>query len=143
MGRSDESSRRITRAVSETDLREPVVPKMRTVKRNDGILSGISVQEEEEVVEKEEAGIQWWRTASLGVEEECGIGGGGGGKICGGGGGGGSEDDSTDLYYQKMIEANPGNLLLLSNYARFLKEVTRNLFSFLYKMKVNRVLSLI
>lgn len=29
----------------------------------------------------------------------------------------------TDAYYRKMIEANPGNALLLSNYAKFLKEV--------------------
>ena len=70
--------------------------------------------------------------------------GGGGGRVCGGGGGGGGSDggdgsgfgsdsydsnrwhghDSTDAYYQKMIEANPGNALLLSNYAKFLKEVT-------------------
>ncbi|KAK2651621.1 hypothetical protein Ddye_011477 [Dipteronia dyeriana] len=65
-----------------------------------------------------------------------------GGKICGGGGGGdGGGDggdggsgfnesnnnnhgsDSTDVYYQKMIEANPSNALLLGNYAKFLKEV--------------------
>lgn len=68
-----------------------------------------------------------------------GVGGGGGGKICGGSGGGsgtnGGGDESsgfwdsnsgnasTDVYYRKMIEANPGNPLLLSNYARFLKEV--------------------
>ena len=68
--------------------------------------------------------------------------GGGGGRICGGGsgGGGGGSDGggdgssgfwdsnngnrSTDLYYQKMIEANPGNPLLLSNYAKFLKDVS-------------------
>lgn len=31
--------------------------------------------------------------------------------------------DSTDAYYQKMIEANPNNSLLLANYAKFLKEV--------------------
>lgn len=31
--------------------------------------------------------------------------------------------DRTDAYYQRMIEANPGNSLLLSNYAKFLKEV--------------------
>lgn len=69
--------------------------------------------------------------------------GGGGGKVCGGGGGGRGSDggdgsgsgsdyhdsnswhghDSTDAYYQKMIEANPGNALLLANYAKFLKEV--------------------
>lgn len=53
-----------------------------------------------------------------------------GGSICGPaddfGGGGGSglfETDSTDVYYQKMIEANPGNPLFLGNYAKFLKEV--------------------
>lgn len=64
-----------------------------------------------------------------------------GGRICGGDGGGsdggdGGDDggsgyfesnnhgsDSTDAYYQKMIEANPGNALLLGNYAKFLKEV--------------------
>ena len=68
-----------------------------------------------------------------------------GGRICGGGGGGGGRgsdggdggdvggsgffesnnhgSDSTDAYYQNMIEANPGNALLLGNYAKFLKEV--------------------
>ncbi|XP_057550844.1 uncharacterized protein LOC130828847 [Amaranthus tricolor] len=35
----------------------------------------------------------------------------------------GSDGETTDLYYQKMIEANPGNSLLLGNYAKFLKEV--------------------
>ncbi|KAK0597629.1 hypothetical protein LWI29_027065 [Acer saccharum] len=64
-----------------------------------------------------------------------------GGKICGGGGGGSGDggggggsgfnesnnnnhgSDSTEVYFQKMIEANPGNALLLGNYAKFLKEV--------------------
>lgn len=63
-----------------------------------------------------------------------------GGKICGGGGSGKGSDGgegwgfgffesnnrgsgSTDAYYQKMIEADPGNALLLGNYAKFLKEV--------------------
>ncbi|XVF24791.1 hypothetical protein REPUB_Repub13aG0158000 [Reevesia pubescens] len=64
-----------------------------------------------------------------------------GGKICGGASGGGGSgggdagggsgffesnnhgSDSTDAYYQKMIEANPGNPLLLGNYAKFLKEI--------------------
>ncbi|KAH6800659.1 Tetratricopeptide repeat superfamily protein, partial [Perilla frutescens var. hirtella] len=31
--------------------------------------------------------------------------------------------ESTDAYYEMMIQANPGNALLLANYARFLKEV--------------------
>ncbi|XP_009624035.1 uncharacterized protein [Nicotiana tomentosiformis] len=71
-----------------------------------------------------------------------GAGGGGGGRVCGGGGSGGSRDgdgpdsqdsnswhghESTEAYYQKMIEANPGNGLLLANYARFLKEVKGDL----------------
>lgn len=50
---------------------------------------------------------------------------------CRGNGGVENEDDSedwgcvslTDLYYNLMIEADPGNPLLLSNYARYLKEV--------------------
>ncbi|KAK3016673.1 hypothetical protein RJ639_007078 [Escallonia herrerae] len=62
------------------------------------------------------------------VVEGVGSGGGGGGRVCGGGGGGRGSDggdghESTDAYYQKMIEANAGNALLLANYAKFLKEV--------------------
>ncbi|GLJ54273.1 hypothetical protein SUGI_1164240 [Cryptomeria japonica] len=49
-----------------------------------------------------------------------GSGGGGGGTA---GGGGGGDSNSTDVYYQKMLEANPGNPLLLRNYAKFLHEV--------------------
>ncbi|KAL4308252.1 hypothetical protein GQ457_01G039980 [Hibiscus cannabinus] len=64
-----------------------------------------------------------------------GGGAGGGGESGGGGGGGGSGffessshgSDSTDVYYQKMIEANPGNPLLLGNYAKFLKEIRGDL----------------
>lgn len=63
-----------------------------------------------------------------------------GGKICGGGGIGGSGffennmSNTTDAYYQNMIEANPGNALLLGNYAKFLKEVNyiRSFHSFLF-----------
>lgn len=33
--------------------------------------------------------------------------------------------DKTDAYYQNMIEANPGDALLLGNYAKFLKEVIK------------------
>ncbi|KAH1057321.1 hypothetical protein J1N35_035386 [Gossypium stocksii] len=141
VGSSDDSTRRMTRAVSETDLRDLVVPKIETVQKNGGILNGVCVEEEE--AEKEETGFEWWRASSLGVEEECGTGG-GGGNICGGGGRGGGDGsdgsdnewgywdsnngkDSTDTYYQKMIQANAGNSLLLSNYSRFLKEVRGDL----------------
>lgn len=34
---------------------------------------------------------------------------------------------STDMYYQSMLEANPGNPLLLTNYARFLHEVQHDM----------------
>ncbi|KAI3842618.1 hypothetical protein MKX03_027282 [Papaver bracteatum] len=34
----------------------------------------------------------------------------------------GNKKDSVETYYQNMIEANPGNSLLLGNYAKFLKE---------------------
>lgn len=60
-------------------------------------------------------------------------GGGGGGEGDGGGGGGsvfygyGNNGESVEAYYQKMIETNPGNNLLLGNYARFLKEVRGDL----------------
>ncbi|KAE8700635.1 Detected protein of unknown function [Hibiscus syriacus] len=53
-----------------------------------------------------------------------------GGKFSGCGGSGffesnthGRDTDGTDVYYQKMIEANPGNPLLLGNYAKYLKEI--------------------
>lgn len=109
-------------------------------------LSGFS----EVAEERDVAGFSRSRTASLncgsisetgdadggfvGVLVGGGVGG-SGGRICGGGGSDGGDDgsfgfgdsnhgnESTDLYYQKMIEANPGNSMLLSNYARFLKEV--------------------
>ncbi|CAM8899920.1 hypothetical protein QQ045_012086 [Rhodiola kirilowii] len=35
--------------------------------------------------------------------------------------------DATDAYYQSMILANPWNSLLLSNYAKYLKEVRGDL----------------
>ncbi|KAL2895959.1 Transmembrane and TPR repeat-containing protein 1, partial [Bienertia sinuspersici] len=35
----------------------------------------------------------------------------------------GEPNESTDQYYQQMIKDNPGNALLLGNYAKFLKEV--------------------
>lgn len=63
------------------------------------------------------------------VVDGGGSGGDGSGKKCGGDGDGDGDSDgdsfeySTDLYYTKMIQADPWNSLLLGNYARFLKEV--------------------
>lgn len=81
----------------------------------------------------------------LSVMTETGGGGGGdcGGRLggCGGSGPGSESDDDeddggssqnwdskygnnhTEVYYQNMIEAFPGDALFLSNYAKFLKEV--------------------
>ncbi|KAK9141719.1 hypothetical protein Syun_011119 [Stephania yunnanensis] len=169
---SDESTKKMNRALSETDLRDLSVPLSapkrnpfeRTVPRRG--LSSVPVEEEEE----QDVGLNS-RSSSLQrlfgssgldelvveVNEECcgveikerglatldmggGIGGDGGG-ICGGGGGGRDGDgdggsgfsdsnrgnDSIEAYYLKMIEANPGNGLLLGNYAKFLKEVRGDL----------------
>lgn len=91
------------------------------------------MDDEDSAVGKEDYGLQ---TLVLG-----GGAGSNGGKICGGGSSGKGSDGgdggwsgffesnnhgsgSTDAYYQKMIQADPGNGLLLGNYAKFLKEVS-------------------
>lgn len=153
-----DSTQKMTRALSETDLRDVSMTKKKPFNKT---LDGFFEEEEEE----RGLGFRCAKTMSLdgggvglfsscGLDEGCEVGskdnglvsllveggvGGGGGRICGGGGGwnGGDGDDgnsefwdsnhgnhSTDLYYQKMIEANPGNPLLLSNYAKFLKDVS-------------------
>ncbi|CAK7345482.1 unnamed protein product [Dovyalis caffra] len=142
-----DSIKSMTRAFSETDLRDLAVPKR---KLSNGIFNGITV--EEEVGEEVEKKVSFMESGlflggcevgekgegcndMLGVLVTGGGSGGGRGKFCGGGGSGFGDDEgsgfwesnkgieSTDVYYQKMIEANPGNPLLLSNYAKFLKEV--------------------
>uniref|UniRef100_A0A9I9CYI3 Uncharacterized protein n=1 Tax=Cucumis melo TaxID=3656 RepID=A0A9I9CYI3_CUCME len=142
----DDYPRRITRTLSETDLQDLSMAKMKPFSRT---LSGFSEMAEE----THGVGFSCSKTASLscGSISETGedggfvsvlVGGGvggSGGRIHGGGGSDGGDDwsfgfgdsnhgnESTDLYYQKMIEANPGNSMLLSNYARFLKEVRGDL----------------
>lgn len=150
----DSSKKKITRALSETDLRDLSVPKKKPIAAN---LNGLSLVEEQEVDSYSSAASLNRLFSSSGLDEGCAVtvngadmmtqfvGGGagsGGGGICGGGGGRGGSDggdgggdfeysnrgiNSTDVYYQKMIEANPGNPLLLSNYAKFLKEVRGDL----------------
>ncbi|XP_022946073.1 uncharacterized protein LOC111450271 [Cucurbita moschata] len=68
--------------------------------------------------------------AEVGESSDCGGDGGGsdgGDDGCFGSWDADRENDWADLYYQKMIEANPENSLLLSNYARFLMEVRGDL----------------
>ncbi|XP_059637933.1 uncharacterized protein LOC132279894 [Cornus florida] len=157
---SSDSVKKMTRAVSETDLRELSVLKKRPFNKSLGGLSTIEMEEEEGEVGpvSRSASLDRLLFSSIGLDEAVHEGcavrdrdgkglaglavgggvGGGGGRIGGGGGGagGGSDGDGssgfwesnrgsdiTDVYYQNMIEANPGNALLLGNYARFLKEV--------------------
>jgi hypothetical protein len=145
-----DSNERVKIAFSKNDLRDFSVPKR---KPSNKILNGITVdQEVDEEVEKKvsfwESGLLFegfgvgekgeGDNGVLGVLVTGGGSDGGGRKFCGGGGGFGSDfgDDAgsrfresnegietTDVYYQTMIEANPGNPLFLRNYARFLKEV--------------------
>ncbi|KAL3362930.1 hypothetical protein AABB24_012298, partial [Solanum stoloniferum] len=87
--------------------------------------SGLEMVERHEVEEEKHT-----RAVEQLVVDGGGSGGDGRGKKCGGGGGesdGDSSEFSVDLYYTRMIQANPGNSLLLGNYARFLKEVSGNL----------------
>ncbi|CAN7033920.1 unnamed protein product [Brassica oleracea var. botrytis] len=135
---SDESARRMKRTASESDLRHLTS----TMKPASKFLSGGGA-----LMEDVEEGIGFGliRTSSYdvlswGLEEEeeeeeddtevSGGCGGGGGVIRGGGKGDGSDgedgDDGTDVHYRKMIEANPGNGIFLSNYAMFLKEVRKD-----------------
>ncbi|THU74822.1 hypothetical protein C4D60_Mb04t37460 [Musa balbisiana] len=97
--------------------------------------------------ELDESGVAAAEAVSVGVASDACTGGGDGGvRTChggrgrrgSGGGGGGAENDgsgglnpsdsnhgndATDAYYLQMIEADPGNSLILGNYAKFLKEV--------------------
>ncbi|CBI36320.3 unnamed protein product, partial [Vitis vinifera] len=126
------SLQKMARALSETDLRDP--PKRNTHEKCLLSSSGLG--------ESERCGVEDGGPATL--EMGGGIRGNGGGIFGGGGygkgssggdgdghGGGAYESnyghESTDVYYQKMIEANPENALFLGNYAKFLKEVRGDL----------------
>lgn len=126
---SDESARRMKRTASESDLRHLTSTKPSKFLSGGG---GALMEDVEEGI-----GFGLIRTSSYdglswsleedGTEVSGGCGG-GGRVIHGGGNGDGSDgedggDDSTDVHYRKMIEANPGNGIFLSNYAKFLKEV--------------------
>ncbi|KAI3714824.1 hypothetical protein L6452_21784 [Arctium lappa] len=133
----DEGFDQDSRASSEADLITSSLHnhKCKSPFRNNTncLLSAIAVEEETDGVESD-CGVLLFSNYGLydnegggfGVMVDVAGGGGGGGegKISGGGGHGNHhEEDGTDLYYQNMIEANPGNSMLLSNYAKYLKEV--------------------
>ncbi|CAH8390085.1 unnamed protein product [Eruca vesicaria subsp. sativa] len=112
---SDESSRRMKRTASESDLRTKKPPTSK-------FLSGAALMEDVE----EGIGFGLIRTSSY--DGGFAFSGGGGGFFNGGGKGksGDGENDSTDVHYRRMIEANPGNGMFLGNYAKFLKEVRKD-----------------
>ncbi|CAF2339779.1 unnamed protein product [Brassica rapa subsp. narinosa] len=123
---SDESARRMKRTASESDLRHLTKPASKFLSGGGALMEDV----------EEGIGFGLIRTSSYdglswGLEEDetevSGGCGGGGGVIRGGGKGDGSDgDDGTDVHYRKMIEANPGNGIFLSNYAKFLKEVRKD-----------------
>lgn len=134
--KNKKGTKRETKTPEPTKLKEKEVGsnEVRRLLSNSGL--GKAAEAEEASVAVEEKGRVLQSLVAGGA------GGGGGGRVCGGGGSGGSHGgdgsdsqdsnswhghDSTDAYYQKMIEANPGNGLLLANYARFLKEVKGDL----------------
>ncbi|KAK3439384.1 hypothetical protein EUGRSUZ_C04231 [Eucalyptus grandis] len=129
---------RVARARSETNLQDVPLPLPRRRQPVAGLLlDGFALEEEMgelgfDGVEESSYQIPVVDAGFLSVlvGGDVGGGGGGGGKICDGGGSGGYGSDggdgregTTDSYYKRMIEADPGNPLVLGNYARFLKEV--------------------
>lgn len=129
----NDSPKKIIRASSESDLIGLTKPKRRSsLNSSNRLISSMVVEEDVEAEESETKGLLF-SSSGLDGDEGCrvhamvdGSGGGDGGrKICGGGGGNGDYygSDATDVYYQNMIESNPGNSLILANYAKYLKEV--------------------
>lgn len=93
----------------------------------------LEVEEEEEEDEDEDMGCRVEDVNSRRAAEVV-VGGGGSGGGDGDDGGYGwcwdankGKNNSMDLHYEKMIEANPQNSMLLGNYARFLKEIRGDL----------------
>ncbi|XP_077211136.1 uncharacterized protein LOC143846560 [Tasmannia lanceolata] len=147
------SSKKMTKSNSESSLQDlvlpPRVPKRKKLYPRSCNLTTISVEEKEKGFDLERIFSSSGLDESVeGMKGCCDVdvgsfsggggsgfrgcdgtgGGAGGGNGFGNGGGSDFSDSnngnySTDAYYQKMIEANPGNALFLGNYAKFLKEV--------------------
>ncbi|XP_076934503.1 uncharacterized protein LOC143600816 [Bidens hawaiensis] len=114
---SHDSPKMISRASSESDLITLLSLSKRRISNSNSLscctrmFASVAVEEDVEAEEKESELL----FSSSGLVED------------GGGGGGGyfNGSDDTDLYYQSMIEMNPSNSLVLTNYAKFLKEKVR------------------
>lgn len=128
--------KKISVTSSENGVRELLKPKRRLSSKGSSLIliQGPKDKEREEEEERYDADHQVCdKTSPLQSVWSCSGGAGSGGD--GGGGGDGGRDgcgdwgqgrESLDGYYQRMIEAHPGDALLLGNYARFLKEVQRD-----------------
>ncbi|MFS7917158.1 putative tetratricopeptide-like helical domain superfamily [Helianthus anomalus] len=109
---SNDSPKKIARSSSESDLVSFSVSKRRnSLSGASSLLSSVSVEEDVEAEEIESKGLLLFSSSGLDVDEAV---------VVDGGGGGG---DGTDGYYMNMIETDPGNSLILANYAKYLKEV--------------------
>ncbi|KAH6803239.1 Tetratricopeptide repeat superfamily protein [Perilla frutescens var. frutescens] len=115
---------KFSRNLSESDLTLRGSSTTKCSCMHDRFLVPLEVEEEEE--EEEDDG-----EAVMGcVVGDVAVGGGSGGRGGGDGDDGGygwcwdanNGKNGMDLHYEKMIEANPRNSMLLSNYATFLKE---------------------
>ncbi|CAN8244180.1 unnamed protein product [Cochlearia groenlandica] len=132
---SDGSTRKMKKTASETDLihlltstKKPSSKFLTGALLEDGIGFGLIRNSSHDF----DLGFNWALDEDT---EVTGGGGGGGGMFHGGGKGrsgrdGGGDGDgpnqSTEAHYREMIEANPSNGLILSNYAKFLKEVCKD-----------------
>ncbi|CAI9782471.1 unnamed protein product [Fraxinus pennsylvanica] len=134
----DESIKKLSRTLSETDLEDLKIPSKPTKKctcNMHHLLSTIVVEEEEEEVGPTGGAFFLSSNSGLDLVEDVAVGGGsihggGSGGTPGGGGGGGGGDGndgssqywnsnfgsgSMDLYYQNMITANPENPIFLNS----------------------------
>ncbi|KAF6151198.1 hypothetical protein GIB67_037406 [Kingdonia uniflora] len=139
----DESFKKMTRALSDSDVRE-TKPR----RRHSGCYSrSLSIDEGDEVgvVNSNAISLERLFTSNglgenrdgeglmtpITLVDDDGIGGGRSDGRDGGIGGSGFSDSNDgkcniEAYYQTMIDANPGNALILGNYARFLFEVKKD-----------------
>ncbi|GAB2222362.1 hypothetical protein Drorol1_Dr00013578 [Drosera rotundifolia] len=120
----DESIGLSKRVASDSDLGRSPVTLRRTM--SDVAEAPVRICDRKEMLQR------LFSSSGLDVEDGGCVGGGSGGRRAHGGGGRGGTgggDGSVDMecYYQEMIRANPGDALLLGNYARYLKEVQGDL----------------
>lgn len=117
-----------------TNISEPGDSFLQTLHESCPLVSGKNEEYEYSTLEVDPKGVTLFCTARgcrvAHVPESDYMNGGSG--IEGRGGNFEAEEDeksrsSTDMYYRSMLEANPGNPLLLTNYARFLHEVQHDM----------------